>query len=72
MQANSNKNIIKKKKDYTIFPYALLNSVILLFAIAISRCILIFSFKSARKLSKQSFFSCKQLLYIEYFAIRRA
>ena len=51
---------------YKIFPYVLLNIVILLFAVAISRCILIFSFKSARKLSKQSFFSCKQLLYPIY------
>ena len=54
-----------REKNYEIFPYVLLNIVILLFAIiiAISHCILIFSFKSARKLSKQSFFVQAAIIY---------
>ena len=39
-----------------------MNFETLLLCTAISRCILIFSLRSVRKLSKQSFFSCKQLL----------
>ena len=60
----------KENKSYKRNLYIVLNFVILLLRTAISRCILIFSLRSVRKLSKQSFFSCREQLYMEYFAIR--
>ena len=60
----------KKIKSYKRNLYMVLKFVRLLLRTAISRCILIFSLRSVRKQSKQSFFSCKQLLYMKYFAIR--
>ena len=59
----------EKKKEIR-FPYVSLNWFSLLFWMAISLCIFTFSVKSDRKLSKQSFSSCKHLLYMKYFAIR--
>ena len=60
----------QKIKSYKRNLYMVLKFVRLLLRTAISRCILIFSLRSVRKQSKQSFFSCKQLLYMKYFAIR--
>ena len=67
---NIKKKEKKENKSYKRNLYIVLNFVILLLRTAISRCILIFSLRSVRKLSKQSFFSCRELLYMEYFAIR--
>ena len=66
------KNLKKRQKikSYKRNLYMVLKFVRLLLRTAISRCILIFSLRSVRKQSKQSFFSYKQLLYMKYFAIR--
>ena len=60
----------QKIKSYKRNLYMVLKFVRLLLRTAISRCILIFSLRSVRKQATQSFFSCKQLLYMKYFAIR--
>ena len=66
-KTSNDKNI---NNNYKKIPYISVNLVSLLFWIAISLCILTFSIKSDRKLSKHSFSSCKHLQYMEYFAIR--
>lgn len=70
MEKQKRKHSEKKQGSfYRRYLYGLLKVEILLCTIVISHCILNLSFRSARKLSKLSFLSRRQLLYMENLVI---